>query len=67
MTRRVGILLPALAGLAFLPQAALAGQFKKPVCYSAPGLPLGIVTARLDGDTNLDLAIRSDSAECPRA
>jgi hypothetical protein len=57
MTRSVGMLLLALAGLVTLPQAALAGQFKKPVYYSAPGLPLGIVTADFDGDTNLDLAI----------
>jgi hypothetical protein len=57
MTRSVGILLLALAGLAMLPQIALAGQFKKPVYYSAPGLPWAVVTADFNGDNNLDLAV----------
>jgi hypothetical protein len=57
MTRSVGILLLALAGLAMLPQTALAGQFKKPVYYSAPGLPVALVTADFDHDGNLDLAV----------
>ena len=57
MRRMSWILLLAVAGLAMLPQAALAGQFKAPVYYAAPGLPLGMVTADFDGDTNLDLAV----------
>ena len=57
MTRSVGILLLVLAGLAMLPQTALAGQFKKPVYYSAPGLPWAVVTADFNGDNNLDLAV----------
>jgi hypothetical protein len=57
MTRSVGILLLALAGLAMMPQTALAGQFKKPVYYSAAGLPVAIVTVAFDGGTDLDLAV----------
>jgi FG-GAP-like repeat len=57
MKRTTGILLLVLTGLAFLPQTALAGQFKKPVYYSAPGLPEAIVAADFDHDTNLDLAV----------
>jgi len=57
MTRIVGILLLALAGLAVLPQAALAGQFKKPVYYEVGGLPYSIVTADFNHDNNLDLAV----------
>jgi hypothetical protein len=57
MTRSAGILLFALAGLTILPRMALAGQFKPPVYYSAPGLPEAIVVADFDGDSNLDLAV----------
>jgi hypothetical protein len=46
-----------LTALAVLPQSAWAGQFKKPVYYSVPGLPWAIVTADFNGDGNLDLAV----------
>jgi hypothetical protein len=51
------ILLLALAGLAMLPQAALAGQFKAPVYYKVGTLPYSIVTADFNHDGNLDLAV----------
>jgi hypothetical protein len=51
------ILLLALAGLAMLPQTALAGQFKKPVYYKVGGVPYSIVTADFNHDGNLDLAV----------
>src|ERR1700720_2567379 len=57
MNRMTWMLLLALASLAVLPQTALAGQFKKPVYYSAPGLPWAVVTADFNNDTNLDLAV----------
>ena len=57
MTRLMWILLLALAGLAMLPQTALAGQFKKPVYYKVGGVPYSIVTADFNHDGNLDLAV----------
>jgi hypothetical protein len=57
MQRTIWSLAFAVAALAITTQSASAGQFKKPVYYPAPGLPLGIVTADFDGDTNLDLAV----------
>src|SRR6202011_989610 len=57
MTRSVGILLLPLAGLAILPQTLVAGQFKAPVYYSAPGLPWAVVEADFNHDGNLDLAV----------
>jgi hypothetical protein len=57
MTRLMWILLLALAGLAMLPQAALAGQFKAPVYYKVGTLPYSIVTADFNHDGNLDLAV----------
>lgn len=57
MKRMSWILLLALAGLAILPQTSLAGQFKPPVYYSAPGLPWAVVKADFNHDGNLDLAV----------
>jgi hypothetical protein len=59
MIRSVGILLLALAGLAVLPQTALAGQFKPPVYYNLGprNQPIAIVSADFNGDGNLDLAV----------
>jgi hypothetical protein len=57
MIRSVGILVLALAGLAVLPQTALAGQFKTPVYYKVGGVPYSIVTADFNHDGNLDLAV----------
>jgi hypothetical protein len=60
MKRMTWTLLLALAGLAILPQTALAGQFKKPVYYNMGrrnDLPLSIVSADFNGDDNLDLAV----------
>jgi FG-GAP-like repeat len=57
MKRLAWILLLSLANL---PQAALAGQFKKPVYYNMGrhnNLPLSIVSADFNGDGNLDLAV----------
>jgi hypothetical protein len=47
----------ALAGFAILPKTALAGQFKAPVYYPAPGLPVAVVAADFNHDGNLDLAV----------
>jgi len=55
--KRILWFLLAWVGLAMLPQTALAGQFKKPVYYPAPGLPEAIVTADFNHDGNLDLAV----------
>jgi hypothetical protein len=57
MTRSIGILLLALAGLAMLPQAARAGQFRKPVYYNVGGVPASVVIADFNNDGNLDLAV----------
>jgi len=59
MKRMMSPLLLALllASLALLPQTALAGQFKKPVYYAAPGLPEVVVKADFNHDKNLDLAV----------
>jgi len=57
MIRRIGILLLALAGFTVLAQTALAGQFKRPVYYAAPGLPWALVTSDFNRDGNLDLAV----------
>ena len=57
MKRMTCILLLALAGLAILPQTALAGQFKPGVYYKVGGVPYSIVTADFDHDGNLDLAV----------
>jgi hypothetical protein len=57
MKRMMWIVLLNLAGLAIPPQTALAGQFKTPVYYSAPGLPEAVVTADFNQDGNLDLAV----------
>jgi hypothetical protein len=46
-----------LTAVAVLPQFAWAGQFKKPVYYSVPGLPVAIVGADFNGDTDLDFAV----------
>jgi hypothetical protein len=35
----------------------LAGQFKAPVYYPAPGLPVAVVAADFNHDGNLDLAV----------
>jgi hypothetical protein len=57
MKRMMSPLLLAIAGLAILPQVALAGQFKKPVYYNIGTLPYSIVTADFNQDGNLDLAV----------
>jgi hypothetical protein len=57
MKRMTWTVLLAMVGLAILPQTVLAGQFKKPVYYAAPGLPVAVVTADFNNDTNLDLAV----------
>jgi hypothetical protein len=57
MKRMTCILLLALAGLAILPQTALAGQFKNPVYYTLNDVPYGVVTADFNNDGNLDLAV----------
>ena len=57
MKQTMWIPLLALASLAILPQAALAGQFKKPVYYNVGTLPYSIVTADFNHDGNLDLAV----------
>ena len=65
MKRMTWILLFALAGLAILPQTALAGQFKKPVYYPLNDVPYGVVTADFNNDGNLDLAV-ADRSRSPR-
>lgn len=54
--KRVIWILSTLLGL-LLPSDLLAGQFKKPVYYSVPGLPFAVVTADFNNDGNLDLAV----------
>src|SRR5277367_3438736 len=61
MTRSLGILLFALAGLVILPQTALAGQFKKPAYYQLNDAPYAVVTADFNNDGKLDLAVASYS------
>jgi hypothetical protein len=61
MKRMTCILLLALAGLAILPQTALAGQFKKPVYYHVGkpfnADPVAVIAADFNKDANLDLAV----------
>jgi hypothetical protein len=60
-------MLLALAGFAILPKTALAGQFKAPVYYAAPGLPWAVVSADFNHDGNLDLAVAdAHQALCTR-
>jgi hypothetical protein len=61
MKRMTWTVLLAMAGLAILPQTALAGQFKKPVYYPLNDVPYGVVTADFNNDGNLDLAVASYS------
>ena len=55
--KRIWWVLLALAGLAMLPQTALAGQFKTRVYYKVGSLPYSVVAADFNRDGNLDLAV----------
>ena len=54
---RRGIYAFAIAVVILSPSALMGSQFKKPVYYSVPGLPLSIVTGDFNGDGSLDLAV----------
>jgi hypothetical protein len=57
MKRKMWPLLLAFVGIFVIPQTVLAGQFKRPVYYPGGALPAALVTADLDNDGSLDLAV----------